>query len=410
MIPRIAHWKDPILVMRGSAARIVGMLVQLVVIARWCGAEQLGIYSFALALTTPLILVCTWHLRQFLAMDASARFAWKAYRDLRNVSLLTGAAVTGLLCWWWPTAQAHAVLVGLVYLAKSAEAYPELGHGLLQRHKDFSAVGNSNAIRSTAATIGLCVPLLFHATLEAAVMVQAAMLIAVYMAVDRRQIARLIAGWHGESRDASALLRRVWALGIAAGAGGLVTGIPRLILVSHGREAEAGILLILLNLFAPASLVIAAFAQSNGSHLADAGVVHARAEWSAVLRRCILVGYASTLVNGIAAWVVILVLPFLLGQPIEVGFALVMAFAVAGAVQSHTAFVGTGLESLGSHVVKLPNLLLQGGVLLVLCQWLIPTHGLWGVVGALALSSLVVLSTISISLALRVRSHFGVPS
>ena len=50
------------------------------------------------------------------------------------------------------------------------------------------------------------------------------------------------------------------------------------------------------------------------------------------------------------------------------------------------------------------------GVLLVLCQWLIPTHGLWGVAAALALSSVVVLSTMSTSLALRVRSHFGVPS
>lgn len=396
--------------MRGSGARIVGMLVQLVVIARWCGAEQLGIYSFALALTTPVILVCGWHLRQFLAMDANGWFAWKAYRALRDVSLFGGGLVLALVCWLWPTAQAHAALVLLVYLAKSAEAFPELGHGLLQRHKHFAAVGNSNAVRSLCGTLGVCVPLLLHATLETAVMVQAGMLVAVYVLMDRRQVAPLIAGWRGQSHNGLALLRRVWALGIAAGMGGLVTGIPRLVLVSYGREAEAGILLILLNLFAPASLLIAAFAQSNGSRLADAGAADARGEWSAGLRRCIVVGYLGTLVNGFAAWVVILVLPWILGQPFDVSIWLVMAFAVAGAIQSHAAFLGTGLESLGSHMVKLPNLILQGGVLAVTCHLWIAPHGLWGVVGALALSSLVVLSTISISLALRVKSHFGVPS
>ncbi|MBA3700058.1 MAG: hypothetical protein H0W78_14510 [Planctomycetes bacterium] len=410
MIRHFAHWKDPLLVMRGSGARIIGMLVQLVVIARICGTEQLGIYSFALALTTPIILVCGWHLRQFMAMDANGWFAWKAYRDLRNISFVGGALVLGLLCWLWPTAQVHMVLVGLVYLAKAAEAYPELGHGLLQRRKDFAAVGNSNAIRSLCGTLGLCVPLLLQAALETAVMLQVVMLVAVCVLVDRRQVAPLIAGWSGRSHNGLALLRRVWALGIAAGTGGLVAGIPRLVLVSYGREAEAGILLILLNLFAPASLLIAAFAQSNGSRLADAGVAQTKAEWSARLRRCIVVGYLGTLVNGFAAWVVILSLPWILGQPFDVSIWLVMAFAVAGAMQSHVSFVGTGLDSLGSHVVKLPNLLLQGGVLAVMCHlWIVP-HGLWGVVGALALSSLVVLSTMSFSLSQRMRSHFGVPS
>ncbi len=410
MIRHFAHWKDPLLVMRGSGARIIGMLVQLVVIARWCGSEQLGIYSFALALTTPIILVCGWHLRQFLAMDANGWFAWKAYRALRDVSLLGGALVLALVCWLWPTAHAHATLVLLVYLAKSAETFPELGHGLLQRHKHFAAVGNSNVIRSLCGTFGLCVPLLLQSALETAVMLQVVMLVAVCVLVDRRQVAPLIAGWSGRSHNGLALLRRVWALGIAAGTGGLVAGIPRLVLVSYGREAEAGILLILLNLFAPASLLIAAFAQSNGSRLADAGVAQAKAEWSAGLRRCIVVGYLGTLMNGIAAWVVILALPWILGQPFNVSIWLVMAFAVAGALQSHAAFMGTGLESLGSHVVKLPNLLLQGGVLAVMCHLWITPHGLWGVVGALALSSFVVLLTISISLALRVRRHFGVPS
>lgn len=410
MIPRVVHWRDPLLVMRGSVARILGMLVQLVVIARWCGPEQLGVYSFALAMTMPIILVATWHLRQVLAMDAHGRFAWAAYSRLRTASLTVGGVLLGVVCWCWPTAQLHVVLLGLVYVAKVAEVHPELGHGLLQRHKDFGRVGTANAIRAVGATFALCFPLVMGAGLEVAVLVQAVVLVLVQVVVDRRYVAALIAGWKGESTSSIALLGQVWALGFAAGIGSLLVGIPRLMLVSYGMEAEAGVLLILLNLFAPATLLIAAFAQSSGSHLADAVFSRSAHDWWARMRRCVVVAYVSTLMNAVAAWLVTLALPWLLGHPFEVSLGLIVALAVSGALQAHLAFLGTGLESLGAHVIKLPNLVLQMAVLVASGSFLIPAHGLWGVVGSLAVSTLVVLFTTALSLNARTKRHFGASS
>lgn len=371
-------WRDPVLVLGGSLVRTVGLLIQLIVIARICGAELLGVYSFALALTTPLVATLGWHLRVMLSVDAEHRHAWSAYRRLRTVSLLIGLPVVLAICWCWSTAWSHLVLILLVYAVKSVEALSELGYGVLQRVGDARAIATGNALRALLVTVGLCLPLLLGATLVQAVAIQAVASLLAYLIVELPRMRGFLGRWAEGSSSSVILLAAAWPLGVAVGLSALGSGMPRLVLTEWDLVAEAGALLIVINLLSPASLAINAMQQSFGARMADAAKQRDRSHWRLYLRQSILVGYVVVMVGGMAAWVAILLLTPLIGWQVEISLGAFVAVVVAAAIQAHQALLGTGLDSLRRFTAKLVIQVTYLVTVAGLCVLLIPRSGLTG--------------------------------
>lgn len=382
-------WRDPILVLGGSLVRTVGLLVQLVVIARVCGADLLGVYSFALALTTPLVLTLGWNLRVMLSVDADHQHAWSAYRRLRSTSLVLGLIVALAICWWWSTAWQHVALIMLVYAVKCIESLSELGYGVLQRVGDARAIATGNALRAVLVTSGLCLPLVLGTTLEVAVAVQAGASLLAYLTVELPRMRGSLTRWAQGSPDSMVLFVAAWPLGIAVGASALGSGMPRLVLTECELIAQAGALLIVINLLSPASLAINAMQQAFGARMADAVRQRDRAHWRQYLRQSILVGYLACAVVGVAAWIGLLLLTPILGWQVEIGLPAFIAVVLAGGIQSHQTLLGTGLDSMRRFASKLMiqvvYLLAVGG----LCVALIPRFGLDGACLALLGSAVI---------------------
>lgn len=374
--------------MGGSAVRTIGLLIQLVVIARFCGAEQLGIYSFALALTTPIVLTFGWHLRVMLAVDAKHRYTWSAYRRLRTWSLLFAGVVLGLVCLFWSTANAHFIILLLVYAVKSSEALSELGYGMMQRAGDTKAIGIGNSIRGVAATLAIVIPLMFGASLEIAVGSQAVASGLVYVLAEMPRVQRFSPDWNQGADSGLSLLKTVWPLGISVGVTALAAGVPRLLLTQFGLVAEAGAFLILTSLMMPASILISSLQQTYGARMADAVRAQNQAAWKRYLNHCIAVGYGSVLVMAMIAWFALMALPLMLGWSVDVSWSAFAVMACASAIQTHQNLLGTGLDSTGNFFVKL-MLYSQSAVVVYLLSWLlIPEHGLGGAFMAMLISAL----------------------
>lgn len=375
--------------MGGSAVRTVGLLIQLVVIARFCGAEQLGVYSFALALTTPIVLTFGWHLRVMLAVDAHHRYAWSAYRRLRTWSLLFAGVVLGLVCVLWSTANVHFIILMLVYAVKSSEALSELGYGMMQRVGDTKAIGIGNSIRGVAATFAIAIPLMFGARLEIAVVCQAIASGLVYLLVEMPRVSRFSQDWHQGSDSSLALLKTVWPLGISLGFTAFAAGAPRLVLTQFGLVTEAGAFLIIISLMMPASILVTSLQQTYGARMADAVRAQNQVIWKRHLRYCIAVGYGSVFVMAIFGWFALMALPLMLGWNVDVSLSAFAAMACAAAIQTHQNLLGTGLDSTGNFHVKL-MLYIQQAVVVYLLSWLlIPAHGLGGAFTAMLISAFV---------------------
>lgn len=358
--------------------RTVGLLVQLIVIARLCGAEELGLYSFALALTTPIVLTLGWHLRVMLSVDADHHHAWSAYRRLRTWSHLFGFLITVAICWCWSTAWSHVLLILLVYVTKCVESMSELGYGVLQRVGHTRAIASGNALRAILVTVGLCLPLLLGCELELAVGIQAAASMLAYVAVELPRIRGSLGRWSVGSPDVFALLRQVWPLGLAVGVGALGSGMPRLFLTDHGFVAEAGVLLVVINLMSPASLLVTSMQQSFGSRMADAVKCQDRQLWRRYLIQSIVVGYLACLAVGLVAWSGLWLLTPILGWQIDISLVAFAAVVVAGGIQTHQTLLGTGLDSMRQFSTKLVIQFAYVAAIGVSGIMLIPSEGLLG--------------------------------
>ncbi len=111
----------------------VCMWLLVVAIARLGSTQMLGEYSFAIALTSPIVMLCRMNLRVFIVTDASGQFADADYLATRiSTSVLAVLITAGVLLVFGSTWNV-VVLVLLVAVYKSVESVSDYYHSLFQR-------------------------------------------------------------------------------------------------------------------------------------------------------------------------------------------------------------------------------------------------------------------------------------
>jgi O-antigen/teichoic acid export membrane protein len=397
----------------GNVVYAVGLWVQLVIFARQGGPEAVGAYAFALALTTPVMMLSYLQLRILLASDARGEYRFREYRQLRFAT--TAAALVTMVPVAWSTGQWRTVwpILGPVCAKAAADALADVYCALWQQHERMGVIGwalTINAIASvafmaagallgggtptiaTGAALGSCASLLF-VHLKTAWDPELRSSIAPGVApVEWRRLARL-------AREAA-------PLGLIVLLGSLLLNVPRYFIRHYAGEAALGLFAAAFQLTATGGMIVQTLGGAATPRLARACAEEDAATFKALVRKLVL-SAAALGVLGVATSV-------LIGRPVlsivfrpEFGSAagVLVVLSVAAGIGFVATLVGyalTAARAIGVQPVLLSATL---AVASACCAVLVPMLGAAGAAWALVVASVVQAVWSSVALSrLRVRA------
>lgn len=219
-----------------GALQSLGPFACFLIVARLASAEELGRYSLAVAVVTPIFLATRMQLRQAAVADPHGGASYAAYRRLRLVSAsVTLAAVCLLaqalqqeLCW----------VACAVALVRWSEEIGDIHYAVAQRADRWPRIAASQLLRLAGVVLLLPLGWRFGGLPEILVAV-AAWQVSVTLWFDAPLAGSLQP--NGSSvTDAWTLLRVNWPLGVTAAIVSLISYAPRYALAWSSGESAVG--------------------------------------------------------------------------------------------------------------------------------------------------------------------------
>lgn len=164
----------------------------LVVVAKLGSVTDVGRFSLGLAVTAPVMVFCNMHLRNLYATDATGRFGWATYAQVRCITALVGLLVCAVMAASLYQGAA-AWVIGGVALAKAIEMLEDLRYGVFQRFGRMDGFSTSLILRAFAGLGVLAAIMVTTEDLRLAVVGMAAAWLGVWILHDRPRADALLA-------------------------------------------------------------------------------------------------------------------------------------------------------------------------------------------------------------------------
>ncbi len=381
----------------GTAGNIVYSAAQfliIVLLAQESGVEGVGHFSFALALTSPVLVFASLNLRLRQSVDVIDQYRFREYLLARltglaigNVLILGIAVVLGL-------GVGMVALIMTLSVSKSVEWLSDLGYGLLQRHERLDEVGRSQVGRGLLQILGIVLvlqgwPSAFGAAIGHLIGSLAALLLLDIRATGAllgvrsrgaRPMASLPTGrWPEAIARTKQLIRASFSLGIMGLLGSLYQSEPRYFLQATHGASELGVFTAAFYLsFVPSALVNALGAAAM-PRLARAGE-QGRVAFRATLARLV---FQTLIIGGIGVLGALTMGSFgmriLYGSAMDGRTDVLVALMIAAVPWYAGTALSFGAISLGSSRGQAWIFLLGAVVVGVTSALFIPS---WGVMGA----------------------------
>lgn len=257
--------------LRASAAWMsAGMAVysacqwaMVAVLAKAGTVEMVGRYAFAIAMTTPVLMLAQLNLRAVLTTDTGAAHDFRNYRDLR----LTAMAAAMLIIAAWSTAATDPLVILLAGLGQAVEWISDTYQGLLQREEYPRRVAASLIARAVLSLAALAAGVVAGGSLEAGLAGVLAARLAVLIFYDATiAVSGLVPAQSRTFMDSfraqSALLRIALPLGVVLVLGSLTVNVPRYFIADHQGSRDLGIFSAAASLAAAGNLFVNAVGQA----------------------------------------------------------------------------------------------------------------------------------------------------
>lgn len=373
----------------GNILRNLGLVVVLVMLARFTSTSTVGRYALGLAITGPIFVFAQMGLRSvYLTMSKNHRFS-----SYLQVQLIMLAVAIGLSC----TASVifHPdlfLIVVLVSLVKVADSLTELLSGPMQSYARAGGIVWGNAVSAALGSVTTGVLLVLTHDLNIALAgLAASSLIAVcaMMGLPAWRLTR-----EREHSEHSQLpVRQDWLFifraGLPTGLAGaivtLVSSLPQFFLARDHGIALVGSFAVLLYFFAIVDIFAGTLSQAwitaarqalavagSNRHGFVAFAFKATVRWSIIFVVLAVVG----------VWLASIVLPIVFGPQYTVSFAEAVPLAAAIAVLPLAHFGGTALAVQNFYVHGITVGVSSAVVCLALCALLIPSLGISGALWA----------------------------
>ena len=275
---------------RGSFVRVSGGLAVytacqwaiVAVLAKLGTPELVGQYAFAVALTTPVLMLAQMNLRAVLATDVHETHAFREYRNLRYLLLALGMLVIVGLALFQKTPQEGGheggndrfFVVFLVGLIQAGEWVSDIFQGRMQQQGFTGRTAPSMIARGLLGIAALAVALRLTGNLVTALAWMLVARTAVLFAYDSTYAMR---GFHhdgpapsfAEQRRAQwDLVKKALPLGVVLMLAALFLNTPRYFIAASLGERALGVFSALISLTTAANLIVNSLGQSATTRLA----------------------------------------------------------------------------------------------------------------------------------------------
>ncbi len=399
----------------------------IIVLAKLVTTDIVGVYSLALAVTTPVIMLSQMNLRIVQATDADYTTAFNTYFSIRFFLTLLALAVIAGVSLVVGKGTSSLLIIVMIGAAKAFESISDVCYGLFMQHERMDLMGKSLVLRSVVS-LALFFALLYFLRntpigLLGLTLVWAIMLFAYDMRNARKlDRARLFKpGWEGlqKASEADSFIPR-WDLpafsgifvlslpmGIASVLDSLTVYIPRYAIAYFSGDSQLGIFTALSYLLLAIGLVVYSITYASVPRLAQHHARGERREFGLLL---------LTVFGIIAAVCVVMMLGVLLFGDRLISFLYTERYAQysnllvwlmgAGIFLFSGSILNTALISMRRFgvlmAVSLSSVVCTAAASLIL----IPSKGLVGAVWAVAISAAVTL-IIKIAVLIRLMGKGG---
>ena len=380
----------------------------LVVLAKMCSQETVGLYVLGITVTSPIFLFAGLQLRRLQATDANADFQFGHYFGLQ----LLACVAAMLACWGagWFAGHRDAALavILLVGFSKAVETLSNTFYGLFQQRERLDRISKSMVLQSVLSAAGLCGGIvLLDDIVWACVWSAIGRVVAVglydvpgllWLAGDESMSNRQPSAFRRQLAACGPLWERgpLWRLallGLPLGVTGMLvslnTNFPRYFVEQFGGKAELGIFGVLC---APLYVMHTLTKSLESSASAQLAKLHASGDlrgFRRLLGRLMATHTAVALAGVAVAW--------LFGQPLltllfNAEYAMhadvFVAIMWATLVATSTGVLMTALIAARRIQIQLPMIAATSLASLAACWWLVPIYGMHGAAWSLAVSKL----------------------
>lgn len=218
----------------------------LIALANITSAEDVGVYTLALAVAGPIILFAEFRVRDTLATDASQQFRFADYFWFSTISVVLAMAVVCAVASLLYSSAGVAWSVVLVGLVKTIESLVNVAYGLQQREQRMKSVAISMIVRGLLGLSGLVVGLMLFDGLRAGLLSWFVAWLLVLVLLDLPKAMALAKELDEDlGRPQLLALRRllatVFPLGITSIVISLTATIPRVVLEQSAGLEELGV-------------------------------------------------------------------------------------------------------------------------------------------------------------------------
>lgn len=380
--------QNAVWMMGGNAYYALCQWLALVAIARLGGTSDVGLFSLALSLCTPVMMFFNLGMRTVLASDVSEHHTLADYLLFRVITATLGLLTcVGIAIWY---GEPSAWIIVAVGASKTVETVADFCYGLNQRAMRLDRIAKSLILRGTLSTIALAAVFFATHDLTAAVSCYAASWIVVLLLFDRRAVTGPIL--FDRERTAISLrefLRNGVPLGVTALFVNLSPNIPRYVLEHRAGPDQLGIFSAMAYFIVIGTVVVSAVGQSLVPILARHHANGARREFYALTGKALLFAF-SIGAGGVVLTLAIgrIVLELVYGDAFGLHADLFPLFALAATVAYVGNILGYVISAAKIFTLQAPAFFVSVLVSLAASYTLIPAYGIRGAAYTLILTSL----------------------
>jgi O-antigen/teichoic acid export membrane protein len=402
------------------AASQFGMLI---ILARLGGPDILGQFALALAITAPIFIFLNLKLRTVQATDAGGEYEFPEYFALRAITAMCIPLVVMAIVLIGPFSSEMALLLIVMSVARAVDALGDIVQGLFQRRERMSLVARSLILRGAGSLFAFGISFYATGSIIVAVAGMAVTSALVFLFFDLRYAGLIVQRSTAEEAKQRqtgfnflrsnrpydftrlrALFLLALPLGITVALGSLWTTAPRYLIEHQLGTAELGIFAAITSFLAIGTNVINALSQSATPRLANLYTARNLQAFDLLLFR--LCGL------GLGLGVLGVVVSVALGRHVLYAFygaeysqyaSLLTWLMVVMSLQYIYVFLGTSVNAMRMFTVQLPIHAVSLMILVILCFFLVNSHGLIGVVWAMLASNVFEAFAYTLALILRRR-------
>lgn len=378
----------------GNAVYAICLWGMFSLLTRLGSQEIAGRFALGSAVATPLIVFSGLQFRVVMATDARNSYEFRDYLAIRLL-LLPVALLAVLVVAVLGYNRDQAMVIGMFGLVRVVESIIDLNYGFAQKHERMDLIARSLWLRGVAAFLFFGGTFWATGDLALSLAANALAWILTFAFYDVPHLKKLIAA-SGEPtwvpRWSKATFRALVWLTLPMGAVMLLitlrNTIPRTFLERALGEDVLGLFSAMSYLVIAGSTVIMALSQSAIARLSRYYSEGRRDAFRSTILKILGMG---VLIGVVGVLGVVLLGPFILGMVYTKEYAshndVFVVIMIGGALLYLGSLLGAPVSAMRAFRVQFWVYLVNVCLMVALCWWLIPKHGMMGAAVAMAICS-----------------------